>query len=77
MKTGDQVILVVKDSGKDSHMTLKELVIDEEGVVAVTTPRTVPGWPERLRLRPERLEASPMLPGSQALFFYQDDVVKP
>ena len=77
MKSGDQVILVVREAGKPSRLALKELLIDEAGVLAITTPWTAPGWPERLRLRPARLEASPMPPGPPGLYVYQDDVVRP
>lgn len=77
MKSGDQVILFIKEAGKDPRMAMKELLLDESGVLAITTPQTVAGWPERLRLRPERLEESPTQLGRQALYFYQDDVVRP
>ena len=77
MKTGDQVILMVKEAGKERRMILRELLVDEAGVLSVTTENTSSGWPTRLRLRPERLEESPMLQGHRALFLYQDDVVPP
>ena len=77
MKNGDQVILVVKESGKDSRLAVKEILLDDSGILAVTNPRTSPGWPMKLRLRPERIEESPTLLGHQNLYFYQDDVVRP
>ena len=78
MKNGDEVVLVTKQAGKPgSRLVLKELLIKGNDVFAVTTPATMPDWPNEIQLRPEHLEASPMLSGRRELFFYQDDVVKP
>jgi hypothetical protein len=56
---------------------LKEILVRNGAVFAVTTPRTSPGWPAELQLRPERLAESPMPSGPPGLYVYQDDVLKP
>jgi hypothetical protein len=79
MKTGDHVFLsLCENANEPSHWVLKELLIEEDGgIFAITGPASYRGWPERLRLRPERIEALFMSPSGQARFFYQDDVVRP
>jgi hypothetical protein len=47
------------------------------GYPFTATPRTSPGWPAELQLRPERLAESPMPSGPPGLYVYQDDVLKP
>jgi hypothetical protein len=77
MRDGDQIVLMIRETGKQRRMVVKEILIDEVGPLAITTEDTSPGWPERLRLRPEQLEESPVLLGPRALYFYQTDVSKP
>ncbi len=63
-------------TGNRTRMILKELLIEGDDVLAITTPRTQPDWPTRLALERRRLEASPMPLELPDLYFYQDDVVR-
>ena len=77
MNNGDQIILMVTEPGKARRTVVKEILIDKDGALAVTTEGASPGWPETLRLDPERIGESPTLLGHRALYFYQGDVAKP
>ena len=77
MKTGDHVILVITEKGKENRWIMKHILVDGEKVFAITNMYMSQGWPERLQLRRERLEELPMLLVRPPLYVYQDDVSHP
>ena len=78
MKTGDQVMLFVTERGHERRLVTKELLVDDAGVVAITTAEVDQGWPEKpFRLLPHRIELSPTTSGPVALYVYQEDVIRP
>jgi hypothetical protein len=79
MKTGDHIFLSLRDNANEpSYWVQKELLVEEDGgILAITGPASYPGWPGRLRLRPEQIEALFTPQGGQARFFYQGDVIQP
>lgn len=74
MKTGDKIVLVIKQDNKDNVWLMRELIVENGAVIAVTSPRTSSGRPEKLTLDPSKIE---LLLGPQSdpmLYMYQPDV---